>query len=337
MNHAHKSIWNESLGTYVAASETVASGGARTSSSRKARRHLGRSPTQRLALEPRIVFDGAMAVEGLSAVERQFLGSAVAPVERTVPIENQPVLPQALAANQARPQAVVNEGLLTESRVTDERWSIEAASAAITAPQTTEIVFVSASVSDVQAFLTSRPGTEVIVLDANRDGMAQIAAALSGRSGISAIHILSHGQAGQITLGTTTLSISSITGAHADELATIKASLTGNADILIYGCDAGAGAVGQNFINALADATGADIAASTDKTGAAARGGDWVLEASTGRIETDVVLDIRGQAEYQGLMAPFSINAATGALTEVGTEVLAGNAPLSIAILGVLQ
>ena len=40
MNKAHKSIWNENLGTYVAASEAVASGGSKTSSTRKARRHL---------------------------------------------------------------------------------------------------------------------------------------------------------------------------------------------------------------------------------------------------------------------------------------------------------
>ena len=91
MNKAHKSIWNESLGTYVAASEAVASGGSKTSSTRKARHHLGRSPTQRLALEPRIVFDGAMAVEGLSAVEREVSGSTLVSVQRVATLKTGPL------------------------------------------------------------------------------------------------------------------------------------------------------------------------------------------------------------------------------------------------------
>ena len=315
MNKAHKSIWNESLGTYVAASEAVASGGSKTSSTRKARRHLGRSPTQRLALEPRIVFDGAMAVEGLSAVEREVSGSSLVSVERVATLENRPTPPQIDLL-----RVVPKEPAQADTHRPEERPSFDAASAAIS-PQATEIVFVSADVRDIQTFLRHRPGTEVIVLDANGDGMAQIASTLSGRTGISAIHILSHGQVGQLFLGSSTLSTSSITGEHADELATIKASLTDNADILIYGCDVGSGTTGQTFIDALASATGADIAASIDKTGSADRGGDWVLEAQTGRIETDVVMDIRGQADYQGLLAAFSINAATAPVLTVGAHV----------------
>ena len=37
------------------------------------------------------------------------------------------------------------------------------------------------------------PNIEVIMLDGGRDGMEQIASALSGRTGIDAIHIISHG------------------------------------------------------------------------------------------------------------------------------------------------
>ena len=262
------------------------------------------------------MFDGAMAVEGLSMVERQTFLAAVTPIERTTATENKPATTQA-----AMPAAVMKETAQADTKVTPERLATEPASAAAAAPSTTEIVFVSSDVSDLQTFLTNRPGTEVVILDPNSDGMAQIAATLSGRTDISAIHILSHGQAGQLFLGNSTLNTSSITGEHADELAVIRASLTDNADILIYGCDAGSGTTGQNFIDALAGATGADIAASTDKTGAADRGGDWVLEAQTGRIETRVVLDIQGQADYQGLLAPFSINAATAPVLANGTNV----------------
>ena len=39
--------------------------------------------------------------------------------------------------------------------------------------------------------------------------------------------------------------------------------------------------------------TGADVAASDDLTGSAARGGDWLLEQHTGQIEAAVAADAR--------------------------------------------
>ena len=66
---------------------------------------------------------------------------------------------------------------------------------------------------------------------------------------------------------------------RAQDLATLGGALSASGDILLYGCDVAAGADGLAFVNALANATGADVAASTDLTGAAVKGGDWVLEA----------------------------------------------------------
>ncbi|HEY9095298.1 MAG TPA: ESPR domain-containing protein, partial [Hydrogenophaga sp.] len=60
MNAVYKSIWNESLGTYVAAAESAAPSGRRTSSVRQARRQPMRGGAQPMALEQRIVFDGAL-------------------------------------------------------------------------------------------------------------------------------------------------------------------------------------------------------------------------------------------------------------------------------------
>ena len=51
-------------------------------------------------------------------------------------------------------------------------------------------------------------------------------------------------------------------------------------------------------MNALATATGADIAASTDNTGAAALGGEWILEATTGTVEAQAI-DVAG---WNGLL-----------------------------------
>src|SRR5690606_30326430 len=103
---------------------------------------------------------------------------------------------------------------------------------------------------------------------------------------------------GNLTLGSDQFS--------SDTLASQGAALQGwaeylgeDADILLYGCDVAQGEQGQAFIDQLAELTGADIAASTDPTGAAGQGGDWHLEATTGRIEAGVL----SAAAYDGLLA----------------------------------
>lgn len=152
-------------------------------------------------------------------------------------------------------------------------------------PVLSRIAFVDTSIHDYRSIVDSIDvGIEIVLIDGQADGVAQIAAALSGRSGIEAVHIFSHGSEGRVNLGTAHLSIDSI-GAHASALSTIGAALATNADILLYGCDVGAGTRGIELLDALALATGADIAASADLTGNAALGGNWVLERSSGAIE----------------------------------------------------
>ena len=58
------------------------------------------------------------------------------------------------------------------------------------------------------------------------------------------------------------------------------------ADILLYGCDVGAGSAGTALLNQMAAITGANIAASTNITGATAMGGNWLLDASAGFVNT---------------------------------------------------
>ncbi|MEG4494914.1 Ig-like domain-containing protein, partial [Microcoleus sp. D3_18_C4] len=80
-------------------------------------------------------------------------------------------------------------------------------------------------------------------------------------------------------------------------------ALTANGDILLYGCDVAAGEVGENFVKRLSEITGADVAASTDKTGNAALGGDWELEKTTGSIEGGLALSSEVIATYAGVLA----------------------------------
>ena len=125
---------------------------------------------------------------------------------------------------------------------------------------------------------------EVVVLDAHLDGLAQMADWARTHSGYSAIHVLSHGAAGLLRLGSLTLDDATLSTRTAD-LATLGAALTQGGDLLLYGCNVAAGTSGVDFVNRLAQTSGADVAASNDLTGAAAKGGDWVLESVSGNVE----------------------------------------------------
>lgn len=148
------------------------------------------------------------------------------------------------------------------------------------------IVFIDQNVDNIGQIVGGiDPGVEIVLIDGHASGLNQIAAHLSGRTDVGSIHIVSHGEAGTLYLGTDTLTSASL-AAHAAELGTIGQSLSADGDILLYGCNAGAGESGRAFLDSLSDLTGADIAASIDNTGGDEAGGDWVLEATKGAIET---------------------------------------------------
>lgn len=170
-------------------------------------------------------------------------------------------------------------------------------------PAPNAIVFVEADVADYQSLLAGlAPGTEVHVLDAGADGLARMAQVLEGRSGIDAVHIVSHGKEGAVSLGSLQLTTETL-AAHGAELATIRTALSPDADILLYGCDVGAGTNGATFVEELAKATGADVAASTGLTGAAKSGGNWALEKMTGVIGSYSPFSISTLLGYNGTLA----------------------------------
>lgn len=61
------------------------------------------------------------------------------------------------------------------------------------------IVFVDWRVADIDSLIAGMPaGTEVDIINGASNGLDQIAALLQGRSGIDAIHIISHGSSGGV-------------------------------------------------------------------------------------------------------------------------------------------
>lgn len=151
------------------------------------------------------------------------------------------------------------------------------------------IVFILDNVADYQ---TTADGLyanyEVHILSADGDALAQMVALLEGRTGLDAIHLISHGDAGVLDLGSLSLSSANLAD-HSGALAALGATLSPDGDFLLYGCDVAEGDVGVAFVDALAQATGADVAASVDTTGPASQGGDAVLEFQSGSIEAETL------------------------------------------------
>jgi len=145
-----------------------------------------------------------------------------------------------------------------------------------------QLVVIDPSVANYRS-LIDQLGTSYsyLLLSADSDGVAQLAGYVATRPGFDAIHLISHGSPGQVSVGTSTLSATTISS-YTSQLNQIGASLNPGGDLLIYGCDVAQGGVGQRLLTDLSRLTRLDVAGSTNRTGSS---GDWILEASTGPIE----------------------------------------------------
>ncbi|HIK08753.1 MAG TPA: DUF4347 domain-containing protein, partial [Oscillatoriaceae cyanobacterium M33_DOE_052] len=173
------------------------------------------------------------------------------------------------------------------------------------------IIFVDSSVENYQTLLQGAdPNAQVVVLDTERSGIAQITETLALRQDITAVHLLSHGSVGNLHLGRDILNTDNL-AKFSPQIKQWGASLTENADILLYGCDVAAGVTGANFIQNLSSLTSADIAASNDLTGNPDLGGDWELEITTGAIEADIPLAEEATESYEYVLANYNVTVAT--------------------------
>ena len=68
------------------------------------------------------------------------------------------------------------------------------------------IAFIDTQVENYQGLMAGvTPGTEVVVLDGNRDAIDQITDILGDRTNIDSIHIISHGAPGSLQSATVAL------------------------------------------------------------------------------------------------------------------------------------
>ncbi|MCA6954972.1 Ig-like domain-containing protein, partial [Pectobacterium polaris] len=219
-------------------------------------------------LEPRILFDGAIA----------------ATVNDTAANTSEPTAASGTHASTADQTAHDSQSTATQD--------IDIAAVADGAVSSRkEVAFVDTSVKDYQTLVAGiKPGVEVVLIDGSKDGLQQMADWAATHTGYDAIHVFSHGSEGKVNLGTQVLTDSSLKSSEVQaQLAALGAALTTEGDLLLYGCDIAGGANGDVFLANLALATRADVAASVDATGSSLIGGDWVLEKTTGGIDTEVM------------------------------------------------
>ncbi|UCF76052.1 MAG: DUF4347 domain-containing protein, partial [Betaproteobacteria bacterium] len=273
----------------------------KASTKAKAKRRTHRPRRHLFALEPRFLFDGAAA----ATVEQQ--ETAPAPEFQ----ETQQAGTESVAAEQLVHPATAE---VSESSLTDLL-----APAPETSASGGELVFVDSAVRNYAELLKGiSPDAQVVFIESGQDGIQRISEVLAGRQNVQAIHIISHGTDGAVKLGSLWLQDSNL-NQHAEAIAGWGKALGSDADLLIYGCNVAATESGRSLVDRLSALTGADVAASEDKTGHADKGGDWSLEYMTGAIEASILVSQSAQLEWFGLLAPgVTVSPVSGPTTEGG-------------------
>ena len=246
-----------------------------------------------LSLESRFMFDGA-AVATVSTVTTEQIEQSQADASLS---DHDAATADTAPAPTGEPQPTTGDQAL-----------FDALAAYDTSVARQEIVFLSSSVREYQQLLDGiSPNVEVIVLDPARDGVEQMAETLAGRTGIDAVHLIGDGTEAEMNLGSSFLTQESIGTRYAEQFQQIGQSLSADADLMIYGCNFGHGEAGQAAIGTLAALTGADVAASTDRTGHISEFGDWQLEVTTGMIDTSIVIRESAQQAWGHALANFNV------------------------------
>jgi hypothetical protein len=164
---------------------------------------------------------------------------------------------------------------------------------------------------------------DVLLIDGMRGGLGQLADGFVGRTGVREVHIVSHGRDGVLVLGTDVLSRETL-HKHSDALMVLNRALHESADMLLYGCEIAKTEKGEAFVADLAEATGANIAASQTLTGAANLGGDWEFGFSCGKTTTEIGFSDQKRNAFAGVLPTFDFTGATGNGTATGTETESG-------------
>ncbi|MDZ8264117.1 DUF4347 domain-containing protein, partial [Nostoc sp. ChiQUE01b] len=187
------------------------------------------------------------------------------------------------------------------------------------------LVFIDMAVEDYSDLVNGvLPNSQVFVLDSIQNGVEQITKILTSwadaqrlvvrhGSNLANIHIVCHGVPGCLQLGNTHLGVDTL-DEYSQQLQQWQKifSTSGKADnpsnLLIYGCNVALGDAGAEFVEKLHQLTGANVAASRQRIGNAALGGNWELEVRTANMEVNLAFAETTREAYPGVLATFTVN-----------------------------
>ena len=194
-------------------------------------------------LEPRLMFDGAAIetvdlADGVSEQEQAYVLDALRSNDKTHASDS------LLAAIEADP-----EGFVTDYN------------------QFKEVVIIDTLVKDPHSIIEniSREVSIEVILD-DSDGVDAITQILQKYQNLDAVHIVSHGDAAKLYLGTTNLTLDNLQN-YQDKIAQWGNGLGQYGQILFYGCDVAINQDGKTFLHQIKDITQAyNVAGSVDTT-----------------------------------------------------------------------
>ncbi|MEB3356612.1 MAG: DUF4347 domain-containing protein [Synechococcales bacterium] len=184
------------------------------------------------------------------------------------------------------------------------------------------LVILDASVDHLPALIADvESRTDIQVLSPDRNGIEQITEILKSHRHLSSLHLVSHGAPGRLFLGNGELNIDT-SARYAEQVAAWAEALAG-ADLLLYGCQVAAGAMGYLFLQQLHRLTRANLAASEQPVGRTGHRTNWTLERQLGQVQTPPIFSPQIQATYASSFQPeVSLTSdVTTLIEDEGTEV----------------
>ncbi len=275
-------------------------------------------------LEARILFSADAAIVG------------DAPGETTATVVEQRVVDTQLDADQPADIQLIDfaEVDTDQSSGAGEEYIILGEDEATASQAGKQLIVIDTGIDDYQTLLDEltagrEQDFDLLFISAEENGFDRLTQSLQNYSSqgqtLDAVHILSHGQDGQVRLGNSLLNQNTL-GSLSPQLQQWETTLTPNADLLIYGCNLAASDDGIAIVESLAQLTGADVAASDDATGTAILNADWELEVQRGEIESETLFISAENSQWNSVLAivPTSetlVNTTTAATQTTTTEI----------------
>lgn len=179
-----------------------------------------------------------------------------------------------------------------------------------------ELLIVDPRVRGYPSLLQStRRATRVVIIDPERDGIAQIGAALETCAPVAAIHVLAHGGPGRMDLGRSGIDLSTLKDDPATA-ARLRRLVAGGA-LHIIACAVGGGPRGRAFVEGLAATLDIPVSAFEGPLGQGAAGGRRITAQppARGRAATADLIPIEALRAHPVTLATYRISSTDGGNT----------------------